>query len=85
MQAVVDNYHVRFFDFYAAGDFLAAEGMVCGTHKGGMFGAPGKGQKLKIGCINLYRFEGERLSNMWFIWDPLGAFRSLGILLAPPE
>ena len=81
MQAAIRGYHLRFERFYAAGDQIAAQLRIRGYNLAALLGLPARNVPFDLHCINLYRFEGDRISEICMHWDALTLLRCQGALL----
>jgi steroid delta-isomerase-like uncharacterized protein len=79
-------------DFQVAADELIAEGdravkrwTASGHHNGVLAGIPPTGQAIQFSGVSLYRLEGERIVESWYVYDMLGLAQQLGLQLAPKQ
>jgi len=64
----------------AEGDLVAVNGVVAGTHRGPMLGAPATGRRVTFAFMDLYRIAGGRIVETWHIEDIAGLMGQLGLL-----
>lgn len=65
------------------GDWVAGRGYITGTHKGAFNGIPASGKKVKMGFMDLWRFEKGKLAEYWGQPDLLGLLQQIGAVPAP--
>jgi predicted ester cyclase len=65
------------------GDWVAGRGYISGTHKGPFNGVPASGKKVKMGFMDLWRFENGKLAEYWGQPDLLGLLQQIGAVPAP--
>jgi steroid delta-isomerase-like uncharacterized protein len=54
-----------------------------GTHQGPFQGLPATGQRVTVRGMNLMRFEGGQIAELWGYLDTLGLMQQLGAIPAP--
>ena len=69
-------------DAIAEGNQVAARFTMTGTHKGEFQGIPPTGKSVKIGGIDIVRFEGDKAVEHWGYTDQVGLMQQLGVM--PP-
>jgi steroid delta-isomerase-like uncharacterized protein len=70
-------------DAIAEGDRVAARFAMTGTHKGEFQGIAPTGKSVKVGGIDIVRFEGGKMVEHWGYTDQVGLMQQLGIM--PPQ
>ncbi|MFH8366939.1 ester cyclase [Streptomyces sp. NPDC018031] len=65
------------------GDLVFLRSVLTGTHRGELLGVPATGMPVRINRMSIYRFDQDRVVEMWQQIDYLGAFEQLGI--TPPK
>jgi steroid delta-isomerase-like uncharacterized protein len=51
---------------------------IAGTHEGELMGIPGTGKKVLISNINMYRFEDDKVVELWQLMDLAGLLKQIG-------
>lgn len=51
-----------------------------GTHKGTLMGHPATGKQVDFSGINIYRFEGGQIAEVWQVWDWAGVLQQIGAI-----
>jgi steroid delta-isomerase-like uncharacterized protein len=69
-------------DAIVEGNQVAARFTMTGTHKGEFQGIPPTGKSVKIGGIDIVRFEGDKAVEHWGYTDQMGLMQQLGVM--PP-
>ena len=54
-----------------------------GTHSGTLAGIPPTGKKVRFSGVSVYRMEGDRVAESWYVYDLMGLLQQLGVLPAP--
>jgi steroid delta-isomerase-like uncharacterized protein len=74
----------------AIDDVIADEGgkavkrwTATGTHRGALAGIPATGARVSFSGVSVYRIEGDRFVESWYVYDLMGLLRQLGVLPAP--
>jgi PhnB protein len=75
--------HLEVADLLVEGDKAAARVKVTGTHEGTFLGNPGTGRVAAWSGVDVFKFEGDRISDRWNFRDLLGLFDQLGFLANP--
>jgi predicted ester cyclase len=52
------------------------------THTGRYRGVPPTGRSIQVTAIQIFRFEGDRIAELWLELDQMGAARQLGVVPA---
>jgi predicted ester cyclase len=78
--AAVPDARIDADDLFAAADRVAVRFTLTGTHQGGLLGAPGDGQHLRVEGITILRFEGDLVAERWNRLDDVALLSQLGIL-----
>jgi predicted ester cyclase len=66
-----------------AGDLLACEFTVEGTHRSAFLGIPPTGKRMRIAGVTLLRFRGDQCIERWSQTDLVGMIKQLGATIAP--
>lgn len=67
----------------AEGDYVAIYGTYKGTNMGPMGDLPATGKFGEVNIVGIFRFEGEKIAELWVEWDNMAMFAQLG-LFPPP-
>lgn len=67
-------------DLIGQGERVAVRARLRGTHEGTWRGVPATGRKVDIAVMMFFRFEQERLVEIWEVDDALRRDRQLGLL-----
>lgn len=67
------------------GEKVCTQGTWRGTHKGAFMGVPATGKAVKVGYIDLWRFENGKAVENWVQMDLLGLMQQLGVVPAPGQ
>jgi predicted ester cyclase len=67
----------------AEGDVVVSHGMTAGTHQGPLGEIPATGRSISIAWILVSRFDGDRISSEFEVYDALGMMQQLGVVPAP--
>lgn len=67
-------------DVFACNDRIAMRFLISGTHKADLFGASPTGLRVVFSGINIYRFEGDKIAEVWQLWDWAAVLSQIGIL-----
>ena len=74
----------------AIDDVIAEEGgqavkrwTASGTHRGTLAGIPPSGAKVRFSGVSVYRMEGDRIAESWYVYDLMGLLQQVGVLPAP--
>jgi len=60
------------------GNLVAVQYRIKGTHKANLYGIPSTGKSIDIDAVALFRLEGGRIIEGWFMADEAGLLRQLG-------
>lgn len=66
------------------GDTVAFRGTYTGTHEGPLGPFPATGRSIDVDVSGTFRVEGNRLAELWILWDNLALLGQLG-LWPPPQ
>lgn len=87
VKAFVKRYHAAFPDInyhvehvFGSGDEYAVRWEAKGTHTEELFGIEGTGEEFTDRGLNLFEFEGDKISRVWSYWDTLGMVRELDLI-----
>jgi len=64
-------------------DKIAVRWTVTGTQKGEFMGIPPTGKKVRFEGMTVYRFEGDKVAEMWWVSNEIAILRQLGVF--PPK
>lgn len=56
-----------------------------GTHTGTLLGIEATGRSVEFSGINIYRFAGDKIAEVWQLWDWAGMLHQIGVLDWPPH
>jgi len=73
--------HRRIDHLVVEGDMAAARVTSTGKHTGEFMGIPPTGTQVTLITHNIFRFEGDRIAEMWVEFDRLGILQQLGLPL----
>ena len=76
------DYQVSAQDTIAEGDRVVTRWSGSGTHQGEYAGIPPTGQQATMDGVTIYRFEGGKIAEAWWVYDSLGMMQQLGIIPA---
>jgi len=65
-------------DQVAEGDTVVTRWTATGTHRGTLFGRKGTGRRVTMTGIDVERFAGGQIVEVWASWDLHGLLRQLG-------
>lgn len=51
-----------------------------GTHEGDLFGLAPTSANVEFSAINIYRFEGDKVAEVWQLWDWATVLNQIGAL-----
>jgi steroid delta-isomerase-like uncharacterized protein len=87
VKAFVKRYHAAFPDInyhmeavVGADDTYTVRWSAEGTHTDSLWGIEGTGKRFEDRGLNMFRFEGEAIAEIWSYWDTLGMVRELGLV-----
>src|SRR5438105_8915812 len=69
-------------DMLAEDDRVAVRWSMRGTHTGELFGMPPTGRSVQVRAIVIWRFEGDRVAELWPMVDRLGVLQQLQVSTA---
>ncbi len=73
-------------DIGADGDKVVARYHFTGTHSARFLGVAASGKKVNIKGIGIYRIDGGKIVEGWFVYDVMGAMQQMGAIPgAPPN
>ena len=81
--AAFPDMRVEVEDVIAAGDKATSRGVMHGTHRGEFMGIPATGKPVRIGYMDIWRFEGGKAVENWVQMDMLGMMQQLGVAPGP--
>lgn len=83
----IEFYHTAFPDLkikikeiFGDGEKVAVYATYSGTNKGEMMGMPATNKKTSIDGIEIVKFENEKMSEHWGIYDNLEMYKQLGLM-----
>jgi steroid delta-isomerase-like uncharacterized protein len=74
---------VQVDDLIADGDRGVKRWTAKGHHQGTLAAIPPTGRAVQFSGVSVYRIEGERIVESWYVYDLLGLVQQLGLQLAP--
>jgi len=77
--------HVEVAEIIGEGDKVASRGTMRGTQTGEFMGIPATGKPVKVGYMDIWRFEGGKGVENWVQMDMLGMLQQLGIAPSPGQ
>jgi steroid delta-isomerase-like uncharacterized protein len=77
------DFHATIEDMIAEEDKIAVRWTVTGTQKGEFMGIPPTGKKVRFEGMTVYRFEGDKVAEMWWVSNEIAILRQLGVF--PPK
>lgn len=83
----IELYHTAFPDMkikiseiFGDGEKLAVYSTFTGTNKGEMFGIPATNKKVTVNGMDIMKFDNEKISDHWGVYDNLTMFKQLGLV-----
>jgi predicted ester cyclase len=67
-------------DILACDERIAMRFQISGTHTAELFGASPTGRRVEFSAINMYRFEENKMAELWQLWDWAAVLRQIGLL-----
>lgn len=61
----------------AEDDRVVTQWTATGTHTGELMGVPGTGRPVTMAGVDIERFEGDRIVEVWALWDGFGVYRQI--------
>jgi steroid delta-isomerase-like uncharacterized protein len=83
--AAFPDMHVDVEDVVAEGERAASRGVMHGTHRGDFMGIPATGKPVRIGYMDIWRFEDGKAVENWVQMDMLGMMQQLGVAPGPGQ
>jgi hypothetical protein len=84
LRAAMPDLQLRFLSFFEAGDRATAHVHAVGKHTGApLFGQPASGRAIEADGMVVIRTEHDRVVEVWELWNGLGIYRALGLLVEP--
>jgi steroid delta-isomerase-like uncharacterized protein len=74
--------HIVIDDIVAEGETIVARWSWQGTHRGPFEGIPPTGKRVSAHAIEIYRFAGDRIEEVWLELNPMDLLQQLGVM--PP-
>jgi predicted ester cyclase len=86
VHALFPNHHFTVDDVVVNGDKAAARWTMTALNTAPIAGVPPTGRPITNRAIVFYRFEGNKIAELWLQVDQIGVFRQIGVQLpgAPP-
>jgi predicted ester cyclase len=81
--AGLPDFRVEAEDLIAEGDRAVKRWTAKGHHNGTLAGIAPTGRAVQFSGVSLYRIEGERIVESWYVYDLLGLVQQIGLQLAP--
>lgn len=72
------NMHID--QIYSSGDTVIVNWTCKGTNKGTFMDMPSTGKNFTIQGISIYRFKGDKISEISQVWDRMGLLEQLGMM-----
>ena len=69
----------------AEGDVVVSRGTTRGTHQAALGDIPATGKSVTVPWIIISRFEGDRISSDFEVYDSLGLMQQLGVVPTPEQ
>jgi predicted ester cyclase len=82
VRGAFSDMHVTIDHLIVEGDMAAARLHLSGKHTGEFMGIPPTGKHVTLTMHDLFRFEGDKIAEMWVELDRLAFFEQLGVM--PP-
>jgi steroid delta-isomerase-like uncharacterized protein len=73
---------MRIDQIYSSEDSIIVNWTCKGTQKGTFMDIPATGKNFTIQGISIYRFKGDKISEISQVWDRLGLLEQLGVMHA---
>lgn len=70
-------------DLIAERDRVVGRWTMTATHGGELMGIPATGRPVTMGGIDIARFEGGKIAEIWHIEDVMGMMQQIGVIPAP--
>jgi steroid delta-isomerase-like uncharacterized protein len=80
--AAFPNIQIEIQDIIASADRIAMRYQFTGTHKGILFGTAPTNHRVRFDGMNIYRFEEEKIAEVWQLWDWAGVLHQIGAMPA---
>ncbi len=87
LQALYDgvpDVQLKVLDLIESGDRVVMRYEFSGTHGGEFLGISPTNRPVNFDGINIYRFEGDRISEVWQLWDWATVLHQMDALTWPP-
>ena len=78
-RAAFPDLHLTIEDQVAEGDTDVTRWRATGTHEGEIGGAPPTGRRGVLNGVNISRFDGAQIVEVWEMWDGLGFIQQLSL------
>jgi steroid delta-isomerase-like uncharacterized protein len=76
-RTALPDLHFRVDQQVAEGDRVVTAWTATGTHTGDLMGVAGTGRRVTMAGVDIERFEGDKIVEVWALWDALGVYRSI--------
>jgi steroid delta-isomerase-like uncharacterized protein len=87
MRTAFPDVHFDVHEILAEGDVVACRSTMTGTHLGRLeLVPPGyepTGRQVRVSHMHFFRYEGDRVTDLWHLWDTPGLARQLGAAPQP--
>jgi hypothetical protein len=60
------------------GDMAAIQFTLQGTHQASFMGIPATGKKVKIEIVEIVKYRGEKITEIWMYYDNLSSMKQIG-------
>jgi steroid delta-isomerase-like uncharacterized protein len=74
------NKKTKIDNIVAADDQIIVRWTATGTNKGSFHGSTPSNKEVKISGISIYRISGNKINEVWQIWDRMGMLEQMGEL-----
>ena len=75
--------HVTYEELIANNDIVVGRWSATATNTGKLAGIPPTGKPISLSGITIYKFKGDKISEVWEQLDMLGMWTQLGIIKLP--
>jgi steroid delta-isomerase-like uncharacterized protein len=79
LRVAFPDQHFTLHDMIASADRVAVRWTMDATHSGPLAGIPATGKRVQQRANVIYRFEDEKIAEVWAQMDQVGMLRQLGI------
>jgi steroid delta-isomerase-like uncharacterized protein len=79
-RAALPDMAISIENVVAEGDLVAVNGLVTGTNRGPMMGAPATGKSVSFAYMDMYRVVNGRIAESWHVEDIVAMLSQLGMM-----